>query len=493
MQATPAHLALSASGVVPGWRSCVDRPRGGDPVTAPPSDNRRRPVAVACVALASLLAFVAILAIWVNRQVLDTDHWTDSSSQMLENPVIRDRVAAFLVDELYANVDVEAQVREALPPRAQPLAGPAAGALRNFAERAANEVLARPRAQQAWENANRSAHELLLKVLNGGGPAVSTTGGTVVIDLKQLLEELEARTGVGGRVAGQLPADAAQITVLRSDQLATAQDAARGLDALPIVTVALSLALFGIALIVAPGWRRQAARGYGFGLVAAGVAALATRSLTGDAVIDSLVPTEAGVPAGHELWTIVTQLLDQAAVAAIFYGLLLVLGAFLAGPTRPATAIRRVGAPYLREPAIAYGAFVVVVAAIVLWWAPTPAMRNPVTAVLLVVLISLGFEALRRRTAREFPVADRHELEGRARASAARAFGAIRERASGGGPSAVRRVGPFGPEQGNGGDGAPAPSQRVEQLERLGRLRESGVLDDEEFRAEKARILAAAR
>src|SRR5829696_6199978 len=163
--------------------------------------RRRRPLGIALVALASVLAYIAILAIWSDRQGLNTENWTSASSEMLERPVVRARVAEYLVDELYANVDVQAAIREALPERAQPLAGPAAGALRNFAERAANEILARPRAQQAWEDANRSAHELLLKVLEGGGAILATTGGVVVLDLKELLTELEQRTGVGGRVA----------------------------------------------------------------------------------------------------------------------------------------------------------------------------------------------------------------------------------------------------------------------------------------------------
>src|SRR5215210_7011667 len=99
--------------------------------------------------------------------MLDTNHWTSASSQMLERPVVRARVAAFLVDELYDNVDVQGEIRNALPLRAQPLAGPAAGALRSFAERGANELLSRPRAQAAWEDANRTAHELLVRTLKG--------------------------------------------------------------------------------------------------------------------------------------------------------------------------------------------------------------------------------------------------------------------------------------------------------------------------------------
>ena len=86
--------------------------------------------------LASVLAFVAILAVWANRQLLNTDNWTNTSTELLENRVIRDQIGVFLVDQLYANVDVSAELREALPERLQPLAGPAAGGLRQLAERA---------------------------------------------------------------------------------------------------------------------------------------------------------------------------------------------------------------------------------------------------------------------------------------------------------------------------------------------------------------------
>ena len=95
--------------------------------------------------LASIIAFAAILAVWANRQVLNTDNWTNTSTELLENRQIRDQLAGYLVDQLYANVDVAGELREALPERLQPLAGPAAGGLRQLADRAAAGVLSRPR------------------------------------------------------------------------------------------------------------------------------------------------------------------------------------------------------------------------------------------------------------------------------------------------------------------------------------------------------------
>ena len=108
-----------------------------------------------------------------------------------------------MVDELYANVDVEAQLKKALPPRAAPLAGPAAGGLRQLAERAAEEALQRPRVQQLWRQANEEAHAALLNLIKGGGAGVSTQGGDVTLDLGTLATEIGSQAGVN--VAGKIP------------------------------------------------------------------------------------------------------------------------------------------------------------------------------------------------------------------------------------------------------------------------------------------------
>jgi hypothetical protein len=200
------------------------------------------------------------------------------------------------------------------------------------------------------------------------------------------------------------------------------------------------------------------------GFVAAGAAALAAGALAGDAVAASLAQTAATEPVVRDVWDIYTTLLDEAALATIFYGLVMIAGAWLAGPSAWAIAVRRNLAPYLREPVLAYGAFAVLVVIVVLWWSPTPAMHNPVTAVVLIALLALGFEALRRRTAAEFPDADRAEAQQRMRQGLSR----------------------LGARTGAGRDaGGDDP-----QLERLEKLHADGVLDDEEFRAAKARILA---
>lgn len=365
--------------------------------------SAKRTTALVLVVVASVLAFASLPAIWLNRQFLNTDNYTRTSSKLLADPVIRDQVAVFLVDQLYQNVDVESQLRAALPDQLKSLAGPAAGGLRTLAENASRDILARPRAQQAWEDANRAAQLQLLDVLNGGGKTVSTQNGEVVLNLRLLLQQLADRVGVGSKVVSALPPQAAAITILHSDQLKAAQTGTKILKGLPIVLVGLSLACFLVALLVAPDRRRYSVRGYGAGLIVAGAAMLVAISLAGDALVNSLATTASTEQAVRNTWEIVTPLLHQATVATILYGAFLVIGSWLAGPTGLAVGIRRVLAPYLSEPLVAWAGFAAIFAAIVFWWAPTPATRNGVTAVLLIALAAIGWEGLRRKTRREWP------------------------------------------------------------------------------------------
>ena len=448
-------------------------------VSAP--GRARRRVALALIVVASLLSFLAIFAVWANRQLLNTDNWTETSSELLENDDIRTQIANFLVTEVYANVDVQAELEKAFsqllqPATASALSGPAASGLQTFAEQRLDNLLARPIPQKAWEEANRRAQARLLDIVEGGGDVVSTTGGDVTLDLKALLGATQSNVGVGGRVEERLPESASQIVILRSDQLELAQDLVKVLKALPIVLIVLALGLYALAVYLTRGWRREALRACGIGLAFAGVAALVARTLAGNAVVDALATTESVEPAAQAAWSIGTSLLVQAATATLIYGVVIVVGAWLAGSTAWAVAARRNLAPYLREPRIAWGAFGLVILGLVAW-GPTPAFRRVVLALVVIALLALGFEALRRQTAREFPDARREE-----------SFPRLREWAMGLG----RRVGRVpAPEEAAAGQ-AGASDSRLDRLERLGRLRENGLLDASEYQREKDRLLTEA-
>jgi len=359
-------------------------------------------IVAALLVVATLIAFLAIFSIWVNRQALNTDNWVDTSGKLLRNDEIRSQLSNYLADELFANVDVQAELEKTFPPRLAPLAGPAAGALHQLAPQVAERALATSRVESLWANANRAAHETLLKILNDEGSAVSTGNGEVTLDLASLVSESGGQLGVAGKLASKIPPDAGKLTILKSDQLSMAQDASTLVRHLPIVLTLLALLLYGLAVYLAGPRRRQALRSVGFGFVVAGVLALLLRRIGQGSVTDALAGTDAVKPAVEAVWEIGTSLLVTVAVSAISFGILVVIAAWIAGPTKAATRLRREAAPHLREPGPTYGAVALVFLALVLW-APVVAFQKPIGMVLLAVLMVLGTEVLRRQTAAEFP------------------------------------------------------------------------------------------
>jgi hypothetical protein len=378
-----------------------------------PISRSRRSFVVALLVLATITGLIAVLSTWVKRQALDTSTWTNTSSQLLADKHVQDALGAYLVNELFTNVDVAGQLRSALPAQGQALAGPAAAGLRELANRAAPQLLARPRVQDAWRNANAAAHRQFLAILNGGGNTVSTNNGQVTLDLHSLVDQLAATLGIQKQVntargkvpASALPPSSGRLVIMRSSQLQTAQDVTKGIRNISIIFTAVSLALFALAVLLARGRRRLTLRGVGWCLVGIGIFALLARRVGGNEIVDGLVKADSIKPAAHDSWAIGTSLLRAISLALVIYGLVIVTAAWLAGPTRAAVAVRRALAPSLREhPARVYAA-VTGVYLLVLLWGPTPALRSPIPILLIAALLVVGIELLRRQADAEFPSA----------------------------------------------------------------------------------------
>src|SRR3954447_4584905 len=126
---------------------------------------RTRRIAVgAILVLATIVAIAEIGAIWAKRQIVDTQNWTDTSTEIFANEKVRDGLGTYLVQQLYASAPIEDGLKQALPPQLQPLAGPASSGLRRVAEEQAPKILGTDAALQAWRRANERAHALFLRI-----------------------------------------------------------------------------------------------------------------------------------------------------------------------------------------------------------------------------------------------------------------------------------------------------------------------------------------
>ena len=371
-----------------------------------PIGRWRRIVSWVLIVVATIIALAAALDVWAKRQALDTDNWVSTSSQLLENDQIRQALSIYLVNELYSNVNVQALIEQRLPERLKGLAAPLTASSQGAATRAVDELLSRPRVQEAWKFANRRAHKLFLAVIDNKSDRLQTTGGKVVLDLRPLLEQLSQRQGFIGKAAQKLPPDAGQLVIMDSKQLDTAQTAVRAIKAISYFLGILVLAMYALAVYLARGVRRSRLIGVGFAILTVGIVLLAVRRFVGDWIVDSLTKNPDFKDATQASWAIGTQLLRNAAVSLVAYGVVIVVAAWLAGPSRPATASRRSLAPTLREHPIVVYAVVALGLLVFLVTGPTDLSRL-IPLLILFGFAFLGVEVFRRQTAREFPDAGR--------------------------------------------------------------------------------------
>jgi hypothetical protein len=432
--------------------------------------SRGRSAAVWIVlVVAGLFLLLSSFAIWINRVALNTTVFTSTSSSLLDNDRIRAAVANRAVDELFANVDVQAEVKAQLPNDYEGLSGAATAGLRQLSYQIVDRALEQSVFQSLFRASLEESHKTLVQVLEGGGDRVSTQGGVVTLDLRQIIQESADRIGIGSQVADRLPEDAGQIVVLRADELDTAQNAFQLLKTLAWVLPLLTLAAFGLAAWLASE-RRRAVRGIGITLAVVGLIGLVAANVTRNYVVDSLVASRDDRQAANNAWNILTALMRGSFRLMIVIGLLFLIAAWLAGPGRRALTTRGWIAPALHNRVWAYGALGVV-SLLLLFRSEVTDFTRLLLVVIIAALGATWIELTRRQTLHEFPDAGESTIVSDTRARMAEWWEGRRA------DSAARE--------------SPAAATDISaRLTSLADLHSSGALTDEEYASAKARVLA---
>jgi hypothetical protein len=353
--------------------------------------------------LATVLAILSILSIWANRQLMNPTNWSKTSTALLRKQTVRSAVSGYLIDQLYANVDVQERLKSGLPPQLAPLAGPLSGALHNLAEQGAERALELPRVQDAWRTANYAADQTLVTIVKGGGSRVQINGGTVSLNLHQIVADIALQLGLPASVADKLPPSVASLKIVTSSQLGLVRSLAKTLHALALWLTIVTFLLYALAMFLARGYRRSTLMWVGSSLVFAGVFVLLARKI-GQGQLVSAITSDASIePAANDAYSVATSLLVQVSSASIIIGIPVILAALLAGPARWALATRRFLAPRFREhPGLAYW-IVAGLLALFFLWGPIPATRNPLEMLIFTILAFVGAYVLRGQIAEEFP------------------------------------------------------------------------------------------
>jgi hypothetical protein len=315
---------------------------------ARPSDQRpakaprwRRILVAVLVVIGCVLAPISVIGLWARNTLLDTNQYVDTVGPLARDPAIQQALSERVSRRLVESVDIEREIVDAFP-RAESIAPSIAAGFETFVREATLRIAQTERFQDLWENANRRAHAQLLAVLEGEGTeTVETRDGKVVINVSGLTDLVKDRLGDRGvtlfeRAEKELPQE---FVLFDSEQLTKAQSAVRILRRATWVLPILTLLVFAVAIALSPNRRRtlwRAALGLAFGMALLLIAFSMGRNFYLDAIENAGRSRDASAAAYDQ----VLGLLRLSLRTLFVVGLVVALGAWIAGPGRLATRIR---------------------------------------------------------------------------------------------------------------------------------------------------------
>jgi hypothetical protein len=283
--ARPPGENAPAEADLAGTQAERDVPQSGQEPVNKPRRRIRRSVVGLLVALSSLLVLLSTTEVWAHRTLLNTGAFVGTVAPVFEDPAVASAVAARATDELFTELDVQARLRDALPPRASFAAVPVTNATKGFVAGKLTSVLASSQFQAVWTAALTFTHQQLVAVLRGQNTAaVSSSGGYIVLNTVPVINQALGKvSGLASDLAGKpvtlpaitsadppkqavnklsgalgvpLPGNFGQITLVRSSDLATVQRGVKAFDRLTLVLPLAAIVLIALSLWLSVNRRR---------------------------------------------------------------------------------------------------------------------------------------------------------------------------------------------------------------------------------------------
>ncbi len=102
---------------------------------------------------------------WTEQQVLNTNNWVTTMAELPQNEAVARSIGVKVVDGIFEKANLTQSLQEVLPDRVVFLAPTISGFLRTRANELATRIIMSNKFDQLWSDANRSAHENLVKIL----------------------------------------------------------------------------------------------------------------------------------------------------------------------------------------------------------------------------------------------------------------------------------------------------------------------------------------
>jgi FtsH-binding integral membrane protein len=205
--------------------------------------------------LGLILLVLANVAFWAYFTLLNTNGWVAAIGPLSKDPAVAGIVSQYVVGELFAQADIQADVAEALPPELQLFAGPMVVGLENVADQAVTALVMSEAFNNIWVAFNRVSHTAIINILKGQGDRLYFLDGNLTLDFNDVYNFIQDRLGIDNlELVPQ--ADEGRLVLFSSRQVAVMQEVVSYLTALGLLLPLLTILVFGAAVWMS-FWRRQ--------------------------------------------------------------------------------------------------------------------------------------------------------------------------------------------------------------------------------------------
>ncbi|MEV5649481.1 hypothetical protein AB0L57_14635 [Nocardia sp. NPDC052254] len=310
--------------------------------------------------LTGVLILGSVTARFARSQIFDTDRYVTTVAPLATDPAIQNELADKLTDAVVTRIDIKDLTADAVAaltdnvgqlsdrPRVtaalNSLPPLVATQAQDYIHRVATDLVTSSEFAEAWDAANRRAHEALVRVIDGKTrPGVEISDdGTVSISLQPMLATLRDRLDARGfTAADRIPDLDAHFVLFHATELPKYQKWLRALNRTANVLPWIALATAAGAVWLAPGGRRLRALALVGVAGAVAMVVLAVGLLIGRGVyLDSVPADTLSAPAAAALFDTVIHPLRSSLRAVAVVGLVVAAAGYLAGPSHSARSVR---------------------------------------------------------------------------------------------------------------------------------------------------------
>jgi hypothetical protein len=227
-------------------------------------------VASLLIVVACVLAPLSLVAVWTRNQVTNTDRYVATVTPLADDPAIQNAIADQITAQVFTYIDVkglttqtlDALASRGLPPRLadqlDALAVPIANGVQDFTRTQVGKIVQSQAFADAWVQANRAAHEALVKALTGQGDGtVTVQNDTVSVNLAAFIQTVKQQlTAAGFSLAARIPEVNASFVLFQSADIPKVRSAFNLLNTLGVWLPLIVLLLIVVGVYVAKSHRR---------------------------------------------------------------------------------------------------------------------------------------------------------------------------------------------------------------------------------------------